>query len=548
MYNSAVDSILKDSIKSAIYIDEKAWEPYTEQPNTGDLEVEYSQQIYQRFKDMGISVAVRAFQSGDVSNQSQRNYFFEKRDLVLLDWKLAGDTGEEHALKLLSDLVKRPHIHFCSIYTSEPDVYSVFDNILAYFSGLCETDYDIIKLDITHIEEQLQSLFPIIKNLSYNRFNKQFVRDTIRELFSTQRELLKEVKEIINDNDLSCSLIKAMYALDKSLIKSDEPQSKPTLVAIDQKLIVINNTIITILNKEETAPESIINDFKNHIVGSRDSFVSMLGLEMQNIITQTNSLIDANDIGITRNALIAHRKQLTEGIPSELSTILYDETIKKILIQNIDLKLKYSSFKLLEKDVLDFIELESNAPTSSELTSLNVFYNSISIKNKKRIDFGDVFKKDEDYYLCINALCDCLRPEKNKWQFFFVKGKPIDIEDALRLGDTAFISFINNNLIVNWVPLEKHAQGNNDKEDIQILKGFKYKPAYIKPEQYLIESPDIADGKIKLWKAIQAKKDNLDIEETEIEYVTTIKENYTQRIANHAFTYPVRVGVDFVGH
>ncbi|MEA4968543.1 MAG: response regulator receiver domain, partial [Bacteroidaceae bacterium] len=90
MYNSAVDSILKDSIKSAIYIDEKAWEPYTEQPNTGDLEVEYSQQIYQRFKDMGISVAVRAFQSGDVSNQSQRNYFFEKRDLVLLDWKLAG--------------------------------------------------------------------------------------------------------------------------------------------------------------------------------------------------------------------------------------------------------------------------------------------------------------------------------------------------------------------------------------------------------------------------------------------------------------------------
>lgn len=548
MYNSAVDSILKDSIKSAIYIDEKAWEPYTEQPNTGDLEVEYSQQIYQRFKDMGISVAVRAFQSGDVSNQSQRNYFFEKRDLVLLDWKLAGDTGEEHALKLLSDIVKRPHIHFCSIYTSEPDVYSVFDNILAYFSGLCETDYDNIKLDITHIEEQLQSLFPIIKNLSYNRFNKQFVRDTIRELFSTQRELLKEVKEIINDNDLSCSLIKAMYALDKSLIKSDEPQSKPTLVAIDQKLIVINNTIITILNKEETAPESIINDFKNHIVGSRDSFVSMLGLEMQNIITQTNSLIDANDIGITRNALIAHRKQLTEGIPSELSTILYDETIKKILIQNIDLKLKYSSFKLLEKDVLDFIELESNAPTSSELTSLNVFYNSISIKNKKRIDFGDVFKKDEDYYLCINALCDCLRPEKNKWQFFFVKGKPIDIEDALRLGDTAFISFINNNLIVNWVPLEKHAQGNNDKEDIQILKGFKYKPAYIKPEQYLIESPDIADGKIKLWKAIQAKKDNLDIEETEIEYVTTIKENYTQRIANHAFTYPVRVGVDFVGH
>jgi hypothetical protein len=274
----------------------------------------------------------------------------------------------------------------------------------------------------------------------------------------------------------------------------------------------------------------------------------MLGLEMQNIISQTNSLIDANDVGITKNALIAHRKQITNGIPVELSTILYDETIKKILIQNIDLKLKYSSFKLLDKDVLDFIELESNDPTNTELTSLNVFYNSISIKNKNRIDFGDVFKKGEDYYLCINALCDCLRPEKNKWQFFFAKGKPIDIEDALRLGDTAFISFIDDKLIVNWIPIEKHSPGNNDKEEIEILKGFKYKPAYIKPEQYLVESPDIIDGKITLWRAIKANKEDLDIERSIVEYITTIKENYTQRIANHAFTYPVRVGVDFVGH
>jgi imidazole glycerol phosphate synthase subunit HisF len=30
------------------------------------------------------------------------------------------------------------------------------------------------------------------------------------------------------------------------------------------------------------------------------------------------------------------------------------------------------------------------------------------------------------------------------------------------------------------------------------------------------------------------------------EYLTTIKSNYTQRIANHAFSYPIRVGVDFV--
>ena len=29
-------------------------------------------------------------------------------------------------------------------------------------------------------------------------------------------------------------------------------------------------------------------------------------------------------------------------------------------------------------------------------------------------------------------------------------------------------------------------------------------------------------------------------------YKTTIRSNYAQRIANHVFTYPMRVGIDFV--
>ena len=31
-----------------------------------------------------------------------------------------------------------------------------------------------------------------------------------------------------------------------------------------------------------------------------------------------------------------------------------------------------------------------------------------------------------------------------------------------------------------------------------------------------------------------------------VQYITTIRQNYAQRIANHAFSYPLRVGVDFV--
>ena len=37
-----------------------------------------------------------------------------------------------------------------------------------------------------------------------------------------------------------------------------------------------------------------------------------------------------------------------------------------------------------------------------------------------------------------------------------------------------------------------------------------------------------------------------DLNRFEIEYITTLRNDYTQRIANHAFGHPARVGVDFV--
>ena len=539
MYKTAVENVIKDSIKSAIYIDEKAWEPFTEKPDTGFSEVDFSEQIYNNFKNKGISAAIRAFQPKDVTDEQIKNYFFEKRDLVLLDWKLNGETGEDFALKLLSDIVKRPNIHFCSIYTSDDNFESILGNILSFFSGFNKTQYEELKLDLTHLEDEIKPLFPEIKRLSYNIFNNSVVKEINKKLFNNNKDLLMELMEINKNENVICSLIRSMYSIDDTYQKSEESQFKPSLISLEQRLVVINNTIITILQKNETTPENIINVFTQNIIDFKDSFISMLGLEMQNILSKTNSLIDSNEIRISKNALIKHRKHINRDVEEYISTFLFNETIKKILIQNVDLKIKYNSFKLLEKEVLDEIEKDSEEATNDELVNLNVFYNSICIKNKKRIDFGDVFKHGNDYYLCINALCDNLRPEKNKWQFFLVKGEPIKLNKALKLGDTAFISYIDKNLAINWINLE------NDTEDGD-LTVFKYKPVYSKPLQYLVESPEIDNGKIVLWKAIQAIKDKLDIERIEVEYITTIKENYTQRIANHAFTHPIRVGVDFV--
>ena len=73
----------------------------------------------------------------------------------------------------------------------------------------------------------------------------------------------------------------------------------------------------------------------------------------------------------------------------------------------------------------------------------------------------------------------------------------------------------------------------------------KYTPIYIKPLQYkALEGEDLIneDGVIKLYylnkEGVRKVK--------QVNYITTIRQNYAQRIANHAFSYPLRVGVDFV--
>ena len=101
------------------------------------------------------------------------------------------------------------------------------------------------------------------------------------------------------------------------------------------------------------------------------------------------------------------------------------------------------------------------------------------------------------------------------------------------LGSPLFISYLQNNLTIKWTEIT-----------IDDLKK-SYSPLYIKPIQYkVLENQNTFDNKnqIKvhyLDKSGQSKSEMLT-------YLGTIRNNYAQRIANHAFSYPIRVGVDFV--
>ena len=98
------------------------------------------------------------------------------------------------------------------------------------------------------------------------------------------------------------------------------------------------------------------------------------------------------------------------------------------------------------------------------------------------------------------------------------------MDTALGKGDSGYISYISLNCYVEW--------------DNRTIAG-EY--SHIVPVNYLVPDNQIVNDKLKVSRF----KDR-NVEKCEFEYMTTIRQNYAQRIANYAFAHPVRVGIDFV--
>lgn len=529
-YTEKATEIIKNSIKSAIFIDENARElSIKEKDLKGESEEEMSINLYSNFKDDGISLAIHKYKPLDEDDDNLKSYLFDNRDLILLDWNLEGSSGHDKSLKLLSDIVNKSHIHFCVIYTSEKDsgLDEVFSNIFSYFTNEDKDYFDALKEEI-ELEDDVKKIKSKIDNINIYRHSTD-IKQRIAELFKEHRSTIKKVQKITREKDSVCALSKASIALNNHY-KSSIPLPCPSISSFKEKSLVINNTIITILNKGENSPEKLMENLSKQIISSKNSFIQLLGLEMQSIFSKSSSFIDDSLIQFSKEAILYHRNHYKkEGMEH-----LFPEFIKDIMIEKAKLNLRDKSLSLLESDFLD--SQDTNSPKDEELISMNIFYNSSKHIGNKKLNFGDVFKVEDkkEYYICITALCDCLRPDKIDNRFFFAKGVPIKPEEALILGDTAFISFIDKKHTIKWT--EVNTQIPNDKL-------HKYSPVYIKPIQFTVVKTKFNQSEELAFKKLNEQGE---VEELKVNYLSTIKPNYTQRIANHAFSHPVRVGVDFV--
>jgi hypothetical protein len=505
--------IVSNSIRTAIFIDEKALENYKQKSSTFIREEELSINLNKNFKNKGISLSVHKFKQADLTNTTTLDYLFKRRDLVLLDWKLDGNDGEEYSLNLLSKVVKEKHIHFCSIYTSESNYDEIINNICTYFSGYTDAYYEAIIGSLNIYKELNETLF---EQISFdNSKTNNILFNNFRDLDKTLPNL---IKQITNLKDFGKALIQVKYAF-SNFHKSNVINPVPTHINRTNYSLNINNTIITIIPKTENSAHKILNKLYQQIYKSENCFTQLLGLDMQNSFSENSSFVNSNLLDTNLDTLMYHRRQLiNNNLENE-----FEIFIKNILLEHSKMKLESSLLNTLDKTFLDRITKRRLNIESQKIAKLNTFYNGSYINNKAMLNFGDVFRDNKGYfYLCITPLCDCiLHGGKSNigFKYYFVKGQKSNLDEAIKVGEKGFVSFLDDKTSVVW------------KQD-----------EYIKPFQLYIPIPNLVDNKITY---LDWDKNN-DKDEVEIEYIFTIRQNYTQRIVNHAFGHPIRVGVDFV--
>lgn len=530
-YTEIAKEILKDSIKSAIYIDDNNREfSQNNDSLTGAEEEGLSLELYTKFRDSGVFLeSVKYFQDNE-KNDDWINYCLDNRDLILLDWHLQGQNGEIQSLKILNKIINKPNIHFCVIYTSEDNLDGVFRRIITNYSKLEVNDFDMYR---EHTENIFGDDFNFadFHRISLGRNNPR-IKSEIGAFLKKYQKEISEFKDLTSIGDNLCAVYKiSTVNLDIIHSELDLPLPCPSLINNEKYVLEINNTIITIFKKKENNPENLLENFFQHIINDIDSYNQLLTIDFFNRIFRIGIINKDNKINFSKEALFEHRARLkNEGLDS-----FYEEFIKELLVEKMNLSLRDEKSLLLSDEIYTELYNPHIVAKKQDSHKMNVFYNSFTLnKEGSYINFGDVFKFEEEdqYLICLTPLCDCLRPqEKIKRNYFFAEGGHISLEEALKIGDTAFISFLPNGKVVRWTDVPREES--------------KFVPIYIKPLQYKVLSGKDLINKEGLIELYYLNKEG-ERKSRIVKYITTIRQNYAQRIANHAFSYPIRVGVDFV--
>jgi hypothetical protein len=535
-YNEVATEIVKDAIQSIVYIDDELTPPF-EDPNPDERFQGLSKELYKAFVSKNISIDFYKFRP-DNSWKSAHPFLFESRDLVILDWQLENDGKELTTLNILKQAVNTDSLHFVCIYSALEggEQTDVIVDIAGFFSQYSDSQTDEIN---RILEDVLGDIFnsDFIDNNSgifkefiiYPDRRKSIKNKLLGILADYFEESNKEIKDTITDkfNLPNTEGYLELLAYHINGVFLGEPiDNSDVRIFSDQKFLYLNHTIVLLTNKVEQSPPDLYTYFTNAFTHASGNFLSLMSLEINNRFKRSSALMNKNIDAIDERAFFYHKNQLKPEASffeflidlwkSEVTDVIYHQ--KPILkLFNSEVLQDYIVNNELQQRIDEYAKDHNS---DLELSKLNYYYNKLSERDKNDfLRFGDVFfevceegSSPKKFYLCITAHCDCLYPEKLDHLFYFVSGEDMKLKSGIKEGDTGFNSFVkigDDHCCIRW----------SDKP-------------------FTIHMPDNCVLKDNFLACIAG-------EARELKYLCSIKENYTQRIANRAFSFPMRVGIYF---
>jgi hypothetical protein len=543
-FEDIAKDIIAKSVQSVMFVDDELREPFSSE---GDETL--SRGIYGSFRAQNSSLDFYKFRD-EATWKSDLGYTLENRDMVVLDWELSKKSPEyQPTLQILSDAIKKPNLHFVCIYTATESrsFPEIIYKINCFFTSFTKEELSKNYNELTAIIEDhglsFQEVFDenIQRKLSemvlyreragslFNEIKKQIETKFSIDLFKQiQQYYQNQIKIGVYQTLLHGFCALGMY-LNQEITGADLSNdiSKDIKNSIAHNYLILNHTIVVITNKTEVKPSNIFQQFSDAIIRDSGNFLTLMGLEMRYLFKQSSGFIGKDIDSINELAFFHHKERsippeaffdfLRELWKSQTSSFLYDLNNQPRVFEVLD---EYKKSKGIDEQLKVFT---SDSKYQQHLGKLNYYYNILKTTRKvnDQIKFGDIFRiysedgeETNHYLLCITAHCDCLySKEKIKNMFYFVAGSKGNLTDSLNKGDTGFDAYIINKKnieVVNWgdkpFTLFIKNTSNNIDNDIAVMIGEEKKI---------------------------------------LKYHSTLKENYAQRIANHAFVYPLHVGIFF---
>ncbi|CAD6492550.1 MAG: hypothetical protein DIAAKJNI_00322 [Candidatus Argoarchaeum ethanivorans] len=551
------NEIIQNAIHSAICVDNAFVEPYSDAVIEDDEET--PKKLFESFRKSNCSLDI--YRYIDMSKwERDREYILGNRDLLILDWELTGDPPFRDALEILWEAVKLPSLPFVLIYTQEPDISLIELNIHSVFGTpygdiserkrryeeFCEKLEDEIEIDDPN--RLFESISAECKELILARGDRETIKKGIikhiGEYYGDEYhesligKMVKCGKSTLNISKIDGVLEFVGFYFGNAMVNTTGSPVQVSPIEGDTHSFVIYNTTIIIFVKPKMSstggdfvilPDQVYTHFAECIYKCPRNFLSLLYLEMKNLYQEHSGVIGRELYDIDEVAFFHHQKNLDseDDFYDFLRTLWKDQLSAFDFIQNPKLFSVLQEYKReqgiemkikrCKKDNLEILE--------KGLVKLNYYYSFLQMDRKENdsVRFGDMFLLSKDiggkeaigFVLCITPHCDCLHPENINNKFHFVFGSKSSIKNGLDSAEGGFNSFLiyeNEPICVNWTGKPFTLYIHEDRNNISSIQ---------------VEYHGSAHGSAHY-----------------LSYTKTQKENYTQRIANRAFSCASRVGIN----